>query len=154
MWVLPHRSLSRGGLVGFLVAQGFAAGVLAGLAAWQGNVLAPVFAVFEFGVVTYCMRRVWLASSLGELITLTPAQLALTSARRAQAVRFHPYWVRVRLEAGRKRNWPSRLLLVSHGRAVEVGVFLNDDERRELAHRLTELLRPLQGRGGSTQDFG
>lgn len=150
MWVLPHRSLSRVGLIAFLVAQGFAAGLMAGLAAWRGNVLAPVFAVLELGVVTWCLRRVWFASGLGQLITLTPSQLAITSARGAETVQFHPYWVRVHLRDGLERGWPSRLVLRSHGREVEIGAFLNDEERRQLAQRLTELLRPHQDRGGPT----
>jgi len=150
VWVLPHRSLTRSGLVAFLVAQGFAAGVMAGLAAWQGNVLAPAFALLELGIVAWCLRRVWVASGLGELITLTPTQLVISSARRDDEMRFHPYWVRVQLQPGAERGWPSRLLLASHGREVEVGTFLNDHERRALALRLTELLRPLQDRGGST----
>jgi uncharacterized membrane protein len=150
VWVLPHRSLSRAGLVAFLVAQAFAAGVYAGLAAWQGNVLAPAFAAFELAVVSWCLSRVWLASGRGQVITLTPTQLVVTPARGEEPAQFHPYWVRVRLAAGRERGWPSRLLLGSHGREVEVGRFLNDEERRILAHRLTELLRPLQDRGGST----
>ncbi|HXD84473.1 MAG TPA: DUF2244 domain-containing protein [Rudaea sp.] len=150
MWVMPHRSLSRVGLVAFLVAQGFAAGLMAGLAAWRGNVLAPVFAVLELGVVTWCLRRVWFASGLGQLITLTESQLAISSARSRETVQFHPYWVRVQLRPGRERGWPNRLVLGSHGRELEVGAFLNDEERRELAQRLAELLRPLQERGRPT----
>jgi uncharacterized membrane protein len=147
--VLPHRSLSRSGLIGFLVAQSLAAGIFALLAAAQGNVLAPVFALLELGVVTYCLQRVWRASGEGQIITLTPLRLQIT-ATHAGSAQFHPYWVRVRLEAGRWRGWPSRLLLGSHGREVEVGQFLNDAERRILAQRLTQLLRPLQDRGRAT----
>jgi uncharacterized membrane protein len=75
--VLPHRSLSRSGLTGFLVAQCLAAGIFALLAAWQGNVLAPVFAVLELGVVAYCLQRVWRASGEGQIITLTPVSSIL-----------------------------------------------------------------------------
>jgi uncharacterized membrane protein len=145
--VLPHRSLSRSGLTGFLLAQSLAAGIFAVLAAWQGNVLAPAFALLELGVVAYCLQRVWRASGEGQIITLTPSRLEIVAARGA-AAQFHPYWVRVRLVPGRRRGWPSRLLLGSHGREVEVGAFLNDAERRLLAQRLTELLRPMQDRGG------
>jgi uncharacterized membrane protein len=149
--VFPHRSLSRSGLIGFLLAQSLAAGIFALLAASQGNVLAPVFAVVELGVVAYCLLRVWRVSGEGQIITLTPSRLQI-SATRAGSAQFHPYWVRVRLEAGRWRGWPSRLLLGSHGREVEVGAFLNDAERRLLAQRLTELLRPMQDRGGATEN--
>jgi uncharacterized membrane protein len=120
------------------------------LAASQGNVLAPAFALLELGVVAYCLHRVWRASGEGQIITLTPSRLEI-SAARAGSAQFHPYWVRVRLEPGRWRGWPSRLLLGSHGREVEVGAFLNDAERRLLAQRLTQLLRPMQDRGGATE---
>jgi uncharacterized membrane protein len=150
MVVLPHRSLSGAGLGGFMLAQGLAAGGFAAMAAWQGNVLAPAFAVLELALVACCMHRVWRASGRGQLITLRPSRLEIAGAGCAEPACFHPYWVRVRLVAGRRRGWPSRLLLVSHGREVEVGVFLNDAERRILAQRLTDLLRPLQEGGGSS----
>jgi uncharacterized membrane protein len=144
--VLPHRSLTRRGLVAFLLAQGIVAGVFAALAAWRGNVFAPGFAILELAVLAVCLARVWRASGAGQIITLTPSQLTVAATAGTETARFHPYWVRVRLTPPRWRGWPSRLLLGSHGREVEVGAFLNEDERRELARRLTELLRPLQGR--------
>ena len=149
--VFPHRSLSRSGLIGFLVAQSLAAGIFALLAASQGNVLAPVFALLELGVVAYCLLRVWRMSGEGQIITLTPSRLQVT-ATRAGSAQFHPYWVQVRLETGRWHGWPSRLLLGSHGRMVEVGKFLNEAERRILAQRLTQLLRPMQDRGRATEN--
>lgn len=149
--VFPHRSLSRSGLIGFLVAQSLAAGIFALLAASQGNVLAPVFALLELGVVAYCLLRVWRVSSEGQIITLTPSCLQIT-ATRAGSAQFHPYWVQLRLETGRWRGWPSRLLLGSHGRMVEVGKFLNEAERRILAQRLTQLLRPMQDRDRATEN--
>jgi uncharacterized membrane protein len=146
--VLPHRSLSGAGLGGFLLAQSVAAGGFAALAAWQGNVLAPVFAILELGVVAYCLRRVWRASGVSQIITLTPSRMQIAGAGGAEPAHFHPYWVRVRLVPARRRGWPSRLLLGSHGRDVEVGAFLNEQERRLLAQRLTELLQSIRDRGG------
>ncbi len=149
--VSPHRSLSRSGLIGYLVAQSVATLGFAGLAAWRGVVLAPLFAVLELGVVGYCMARVWRALAVGQIVTLTSSQLEIaTTSALAPVARFHPYWVRVRLEPGRWRGWPSRLLLGSHGREVEVGAFLNDAERNELARRLTQLLRDVQVRSGES----
>ena len=58
---------------------------------------------------------------------------------------FHPYWVRLALQQGRWRGWPSRLLVCSHGREVEIGAFLNEDERRALAQRLSALLARADG---------
>ena len=54
----------------------------------------------------------------------------------------------MRLEQGRHRGWPERLLIGSHGREIEIGAFLNDDERHELARKISDLVRDAQRRGG------
>ncbi|MEP6940377.1 MAG: DUF2244 domain-containing protein [Rudaea sp.] len=153
--LLPHRSLTRTGLWLFLAAQSVAAGGFAGLAAWRGNVFAPVFAALELGVVAYCLDRVWRAAANGEIVTLTPTSLEVTRTGSAQAAqKFHPYWVQLRLQPGRWHGWPSRLLLRSHGRDVEIGVFLNEAEREQLARRLSALLAEAKSHGaqdGMTQ---
>ena len=139
--LLPHRSLTRTGFWLFLAAQSVAAGGFAGLAAWRGNVFAPAFAALELGLVAYCLARVRRASAGGEIITLTATALEVTRMDAAQPTqRFHPYWVQMQLQPGRWHGWPSRLLLRSHGREVEIGAFLNEAERVELAHRLSVLL--------------
>ena len=73
--LLPHRSLTWTGLVAFLIGQSIVAGGYALLAAWRGNVFAPVFALLELGFVGWCMARVWKVSAAGQIITLTPTQL-------------------------------------------------------------------------------
>jgi len=139
--LLPHRSLTRAGLAAFLIGQSFVAGGFAVLAAWRGNVFAPVFAILELGFVGWCMARVWKVSAAGQIITVTPTQLEIAPTSGPQTAQFHPYWTHVRLEAGSWPGWPSRLLIGSHGREVEIGAFLNEDERQALALRLTELLQ-------------
>jgi len=60
------------------------------------------------------------------------------------ALRAHPYWVRLRVvrESGQARVW-----LGSRGQEVEVGAFLSDEERLDLADRLKQLLAA-HGAGG------
>lgn len=150
--LLPHRSLTRAGLVAFLVCQSLVAGSCALLAAWRGNVFAPVFAMLELALVSGCMARVWKASAAGQIITLTPTQLDIGATSGTEHVHFHPYWVQVHIEPGSWRGWPSRLLVGSHGRLVEIGAFLNENERQVLAQRLTELLRAANAGGGSREN--
>lgn len=141
MLVMPNRSLSYSGLWFYLIAQSIATMGFALLAAWDGVVLAPPMAVLELAVVVYCLRRVWHDRGHGQVITLTSSQLEIaTTSGGLPPVRFHPYWVRVWLEPARWRNWPTRLLVGSHGRAAEIGSFLTDEERSELAKKLRELL--------------
>ena len=51
-------------------------------------------------------------------------------------------WARVVLERCPRAWYPSRLLIRSHGRSVEIGRFLDEEERRRLADELTRSLHP------------
>lgn len=146
--VLPHRSLSRAGLIGFLLAQGVAIAAFAVLAAVGGNVFAPGFAILAMWFVAFCFLRIWRKSGAGQIVTITASTLEVASMRGTQTARFHPYWTKVWLERGRHRGWPERLLIGSHGREIEIGAFLNDDERHELARKISDLVRDAQRRGG------
>jgi uncharacterized membrane protein len=53
---------------------------------------------------------------------------------------FARIWAHAVLEHCPSAWYPSRLLIRSHGRAVEVGRFLNEEERRQLASDLRESL--------------
>lgn len=151
MVILPHRSLSRAGLWLFVAAQGGVALGLALVAAWGGNVFAPAFAALEVAFVAGCMLRVWRSSGAGEVIVLSPTRLEVARIGQAgPAAQFHPYWARLVLRPGRWRGAPNRLVLRSHGREIEIGAFLSDAERSDLAARLTALLAQAarSGEGG------
>jgi uncharacterized membrane protein len=78
--------------------------------------------------------------------------VARTNGRRRVEVRFTRAWTRVQLRRPAYRTWPSRLLLGSMGRTVEVGSFLTEPERRSLKLRLVELIRsPEAGAGGEPE---
>ncbi len=64
-----------------------------------------------------------------------------TSQRGAHKQEFSRAWAKVKLRSARTNLHPSRLLIESHGRALEVGSFLTEEERRALALRLQALLR-------------
>ncbi len=59
-----------------------------------------------------------------------------------QHSRFQRAWVRVYLEAPEVRGHPSRLLIGSHGRTMEIGEYLNEAEKKQLAQQLREALAP------------
>jgi uncharacterized membrane protein len=60
---------------------------------------------------------------------------------------FRRPWVRVEMRRAPLAHWPSRLLLGSHGRSVEVGAFLTEDERIALRDRLGSVLASEARRG-------
>jgi Integral membrane protein (DUF2244) len=62
------------------------------------------------------------------------------SPQGEQKREFSRHWAKVKLRRPRTNLYPSRLVIESHGRALEVGSFLNEDDRRSLAKRLRELV--------------
>jgi uncharacterized membrane protein len=140
MWLKPNRALSHRDLrrlIGVLAALAL---TTAGLGAWQGNVFAPLFALVESSAVAFALGVAWRAGDRGERITLDESSLEVQFLPGRRSVRFQPYWVKVKLQAGRDRG---RLLLMSHGRELEIGAFLGEEERTELSRKLMVLLAEL-----------
>jgi len=139
--IRPNRSLPAIARRRVSVALGVAAVATALLSATRGNVFAPAFAVVEALLVGLALEIAWRGGDRGESITLHSDTLEV---RRLdvpnQVARFQAYWVRVELKPGAHPGWPQRLVLTSHGRELEIGHFLADDERSELAKRITALL--------------
>ena len=73
-----------------------------------------------------------------EVVSVTPDLVEVHKGRRGpeQSWEFPRSWARVALLEQPGGWYPSRLLIRSHGREVEVGGFLNEQERRRLAAQL------------------
>ncbi len=73
-----------------------------------------------------------------EVISITPCSVVVESGSSKPLSRreFKRYWVKVTVEAPSTPRYPSRLKLCSHGRELEIGSFLNEEDRRELARKL------------------
>jgi len=135
----PRRALTRGqfqALFAILAGATWAVAIYSFLA--MGNVFAPPFAVLDTLFVAVSLRCVWRDGERFELIALSERKLEVhRSAQAAPAFQAHPYWVRLSVlqEAGSPRVW-----LGSQGKQVEVGAFLSEVERLDLAERLKALL--------------
>ncbi len=137
----PQQSLNATGMkvVAALLAVGFGmSGVLfAILGAWPvlgfaGGELLLVLGLFLLHR-THARRRV-------ERISLSDGKLRIrrTDGRgEMQEAVLDPYWARLRLEEGNA----GRLLVGHRGRESEIGVYLNEDEKADLARALESALR-------------
>lgn len=143
MWLKPNRTLSRRGLRRLIVVLVALVLITAGLGAWQGNVFAPLFALVESAAVAVALSVAWRAGDRSERITLDASSLEVRSLPGRRRMRFQVYWVRVSLE--QPGNGRQRLLLSSHGREMEIGAFLAEQERIELSKKLVVLLAELNG---------
>ncbi|MBI3044769.1 MAG: DUF2244 domain-containing protein [Betaproteobacteria bacterium] len=120
----------------FIVSIGIAA-AFAVIGAWP---ILP-FAGLEMGVLYLAFRVFERHAADYERIAIAGdrVEVEICEAGRARCHEFNRYWAQVVSGEG------ARLALRSHGREVEIGRHLNDDQRRALAR---ELGRRLHGTAG------
>ncbi len=143
--IVPHRSLSRRGLglvmaaIGVVAAANIVISVL--LRAW------PVtgFAGAELVLAAVLLRINALGARASELLLLTPEALRVlrTDARGRREERvLKPTWLAVRIEE-RPGRVPA-LWVSAHGVREELGRFLGEAEKRDLARALSDALHRLR----------
>jgi uncharacterized membrane protein len=134
----PRRALTLGQFKGLFVLLAGATWLVALVTFSQGNVFAPVFALLDSAVVALSLRWVWRLGERTEVIAWGERLLEVRRPPLSEpALRAHPYWVTLRV--GRRRG-QAQVWLASRGAEVEVGAFLSEDERLDLAERLKQLL--------------
>lgn len=95
--------------------------------------------ILALGAALYvCARR----GGVRQVILINDDRVVVESGRQEPENRvvFSRSWVKVILERSWNCWYPSRLLLRSHGRQVEIGMFLNEQERQGLALELGRAL--------------
>jgi uncharacterized membrane protein len=102
--------------------------------------------VLELSLLAFCLRLVWRGLNRAERIVFGEGSVDVERDRDGLVARFDPYWVRVESEPGASPTDRRRLLLTSHGRSIEVGAFLNEEERSRLEQRLKELIAARRAR--------
>ena len=103
------------------------------------------FAGAELAFLWWCLSHTSERARDTEVIDINDQTVHVARGRRAPEQRwsFQRAWARIRVEPAPVRLHPSRLLLGSHGRHVQLGRFLSEDERLSLAG---DLRRALGGR--------
>lgn len=137
-----NRSLTRRQAYLFLAVallfMGTIAVAFSVLGAWP---ILP-FAGLEWLLLAFGMKWTLDRNSMQEVITLLDDALLWEKGRVEPELscRFLRAWVAVDWTRPDNRNHPNRLYLRSHGRKVEIGSFLTDTEREELALELVKIL--------------
>jgi uncharacterized membrane protein len=88
-----------------------------------------------------------------QVITISDREVIIEIGRKQpeQRYQFQRAWARVILERVPASWYPSRLLIRSHGRELEIGRFLNEQERLGLANCLRQALANAGGAAGDKQ---
>jgi uncharacterized membrane protein len=141
----PNRALSREQMRQLTWELCIAALLVAGLAAWGGDVFAPLFALVEVPVLAIALWLVWRSGDRRERITLDTDQVRIERLppRGRAASTFPVAWTRVRVLE--RSDGHRHVVLAAQGREQEVGECLGDDERMQLSRWLKALL---SGRSG------
>ena len=136
--IAPNQSMSWKELA--LVYCGIAAVTLAiGGYFWvQGLTLVLPFSGLELLALGAALYITAWRGGAREVITITDDSVCVETGRAGPEQRrdFQRYWTKVVLQRPWVAWYPSKLLLCSHGREIEVGRFLNEEERRGLAQIL------------------
>jgi len=140
--VRPNCSLSWPGVVRFYTGMVVVSFSIAIAFAVKGAWLILPFAGLEMlvlGAALYVVARRacrWQAVSIyGDRIEVVEHDPA---SERQQT--FQRAWAQVRLERAHINGYPSRLTICSHGRAIEIGGYLADAEKEQLALELRQAM--------------
>ncbi len=144
--LLPNRSMSwRGNLI-FIGGIFFISATIAVAFAMVGLWMILPFAGLEVGALAFGLYLTSLDRHCAEEVTIGEDKVLVKKGQMrgwdaAQPeLEFQRFWVRVSLKKSGHDWYPSRLLLNSHGKTVEIGRFLDEDERKEFASKLADLL--------------
>jgi len=101
------------------------------------------FAGLEMAAVGFCLKLSLDRRHRLQTILITDNDVRVTTTKKGcllTQVVFPRHWARVKLRPAAIAHHPSRLFIESAGRACEIGSFLTDDERREVARQLHRLV--------------
>lgn len=138
----PHRSLNRSGHMALMLVVGavcFGQGVMfMAIGAW------PVFGFLGLDVllVWYAFRRSYAQAREFEEVVVSAEEVVLrkVSARGVEQIyRFNPVWVRLDVTRIADEG-VTALALVSHGKSVILGAFLNPPDRESFSRALAAAL--------------
>lgn len=125
-------------LAALAMAMGAIAVFFAGMGAW----LVLPFSGGEWLLLAYCFRVALRRSAVREVITITDQVVRVERGwERPETIRqLKRAWVNVEWVRSPVIGHPSHLYLRSHSQRVELGAFLVEAERGELAGKLRRIL--------------
>ena len=96
------------------------------------------FAGLEIGALGVALYVTAKRAEIREVVSVDADRIKVARGRRRPEQRweFQSVWTQVQLESPVSKLYPSRLVIRSHGRELELGRFLVEEERQQLAGEL------------------
>ena len=147
--VRPNRSLTPRQQRAFFL---FMCTIVLGIAsAFAVRGFWPVlpFAGLEIAVLAYALWHCARSGAVTEVICVAPDHISVDRGcgHLARVWETPLVWAQVRLDRSGRDWYPSRLVIRSHGKEVQLGSFLNEDERQRLAVELRGVVTGFAVRG-------
>ena len=138
----PNCSMTWGQTKAFFGLAAATLMTIAGGFALQGYWPMLPFAGLELVVLAVCLYLCALRGRVTEIVTIREDSLAVQRGTGVDAPLWQVprAWAKVRLLPSRVKWYPTRLVISSHGKEVQVGSFLVEDERVQLAEALRDEL--------------
>ncbi len=140
--VFPHRAMSARTMWALVAVFAVLSMAMATVFALLGAWMVLPFAGLEILALSIALFWFGLRSRDGERIRVTKdcVEIASLRGKQEQVAVFQRYWAQVRLDRDPNGWYASQLRVGSHGRFVEIGMQLNDDERLALYGHLRALI--------------
>lgn len=138
----PYRSLGPKGFLILMVCFGaicFVAGIaFLSIGAW------PVFGFFGLDIVLlwFAFRMNYRSARTFEEVVVSKTEISIRKVgpgKRYQEYRFNPFWVRLSVDR-REEEGVVRITLTGRGETVDIGNFLNPDDRTSFAGAMANAL--------------
>jgi len=155
----PHCSLSTLGALLFFASVCFTTFAVAGVATWLGYWPVLPFAGAEMLLLGWALRSNMQRRHQREHIEITERDVIIEYAYgMPRRVVFPRHWAQVKIRRPKSPLHRGQLVIESHGRGLEVGKFLTEEERHQLAAELRRLVggmnqSPALPRTGSPDQF-
>jgi uncharacterized membrane protein len=157
--LVPHCSLSVRGAYVFFGSVCFATFAVAGLATALGYWPVLPFAGAEMLLLAWALKTNMARRFQRESIVISETEVSIEDdGATPRRLVFPRHWARVKIRRPKSPLHRGQLVIESHGRAREVGKFLTEEERRQLAAELRLLIgdmnqSPALPDAGSTAQF-
>ena len=136
----PHCSLSTRGALLFLTSVSIPTFGVAGVATVLGFWPVLPFAGAEIALLAWALKTNMARRFEREHIEVTETEVTIEYQSTAQRVVFPRHWAQVKIRRPKSPLHRGQLVIESHGRGHEVGKFLTEEERRQLAAELKLLI--------------
>jgi uncharacterized membrane protein len=139
--LIPHCSLSTRGAFVFFGVVAFGTLLVAGIWAALGYWPVLPFAGAEMALLGWALHDNLKRRHEVESIQVSETEIVIDYASgKHRRVVFPRHWARVKIRRPKSPLHRGQLVIESHGRAHEVGKFLTEEERHQLAATLGSLI--------------